>query len=58
MTHEEVIMQLENLREYCFDMAEIRINDVPWRRDCKALEYAIEKLKGDSAITKDDDAAG
>lgn len=49
MTHEEVIKQLENLLEHCFDMSKTRINDDdnPWARDCKALEYAIEKLKGE-----------
>ena len=49
MTHEEVIKQLENLLEHCFSMVETHISDDddPWARDCKALEYAIEKLKGE-----------
>ena len=45
MTNEEVIKQLENLLEHCFDMA--KYGEETWERDCKALEYAIEKLKGE-----------
>lgn len=42
MNAEEVVVQLENLKFHCKDMA--RINEV-WNKDVEALEFAIKFIK-------------
>ena len=47
MTHNEVINQLENLKEHCENFARSELSDSIWKIDIEALDYAIEKLKED-----------
>ena len=44
MTKEQVIQQLENLREHCKEFSDE--NDDIFAKDVRALDFAIETIKG------------
>lgn len=50
MTHEEAIKQLESLLEHCEAMR--NYDEFAWGNDCKALEIAIEVLKGAADVAE------
>lgn len=47
MRPKEVIEQLKNLQQHCWDFADPEEPDNQWNQDVKALDYAINKLKND-----------
>ena len=50
MTREEAIKQLESLLEHCEAMR--NYDEFAWGNDCKALEIAIEVLKGSADVAE------
>lgn len=50
MTREEAIKQLESLLEHCEAMR--NYDEFAWGNDCKALEIAIEVLKGAADVAE------
>lgn len=52
MTKEVVIKKLEDLKEYCSEQVGMYDKESEWRGDVKALEVAIDILKGTAQEVK------